>query len=134
MAGLVSFEINPGSIIGALGSLIDELFTSDEERMAAKHKLVEMEQQGRLAQIEVNKIEAASSSIFVAGWRPFIGWVCGCGVGWAFLGAPIAEWAVAIWSPGTTMPMLHTDGLLELVLALLGLGALRTFEKVKGAA
>ena len=83
-------------------------------------------------QIEINKIEAAHKSLFVAGWRPFIGWVCGVGLAWAFLGEPVAHWAAARWAPGMTVPIIETDALYQLVLAMLGMGGLRTFEKVKG--
>src|SRR5690606_34006090 len=60
-----------------LFELVDALFTSDEERAEARRRLLEMEQRGELAQVAVNLQEARSESLFVAGWRPFIGWSCG---------------------------------------------------------
>jgi hypothetical protein len=85
------------------------------------------------AQLEVNKVEAANPSVFVAGWRAFIGWVCGFGLGYTFLGAPILAYILTIAAPGMALPVIPTDNLMELVLAMLGLGGLRTFEKIRKA-
>lgn len=92
-------------------------------------------QQASLAQMEINKTEAAHRSLFVAGWRPFIGWVCGVGIFWAFVGHPLAQWIADLARPGLVeLPSFNTDVLLELVLAMLGMGSLRTWEKIKGVA
>lgn len=86
-------------------------------------------------QLQVNQAEAASPSVFVAGWRPAIGWVCGGALAYTYLLYPILMWAAAIWWPNLTPPKLGNDGMLyELLLGMLGLGGLRTFEKVKGVA
>ncbi|NUO80835.1 hypothetical protein HUU05_12215, partial [candidate division KSB1 bacterium] len=63
----------------AIGNVFDKLFTSDAERAQAKAVLAKIAQEPAILQAEINKIEAAHRSVFVAGWRPFIGWVCGCG-------------------------------------------------------
>lgn len=84
------------------------------------------------AQMEINKIEAAHKSIFVAGWRPFIGWVCGLGIFWAFIGQPLAAWLATAFGAEVMPPPINSDRLYELVLAMLGIGGLRTFEKLKG--
>lgn len=120
--------------VSALGNVFDQLFTSDEERAQANIVLTKIAQQPHLLQAEINKVEAAHRSIFVAGWRPFIGWICGLGVLWAFLGHPLFEWMVALKGLDIAAPRINTDHLLELVLALLGLGALRTAEKLTGRA
>lgn len=84
-------------------------------------------------QAEINKIEAASSSVFVAGWRPFIGWVCGAAIAWTYLFGPLLVWYYAFYGYDVSkLPIIPTDSLFELVLAMLGLGGLRTFEKLKG--
>jgi len=70
--------------------------------------------------------------VFVAGWRPFIGWVCGCGFLWAFIGQPLFEWAVKLNGLTIEPPHLLTDNLMEIVIAMLGMGTLRTFEKLQG--
>lgn len=118
--------------VAALGNVFDQLFTSDEERAQAQIVLTKIAQQPHLLQAEINKVEAAHRSIFVAGWRPFIGWICGLGILWAFIGHPLFEWIVALKSLDVVPPSINTDHLLELVLALLGLGALRTAEKLTG--
>jgi hypothetical protein len=126
------------ALLPALGTLIDRLIP---DRAAAERAKAEMEQQlvtaanqAALAQVEVNKIEAAHSSVFVAGWRPSIGWVCAAGLAWAFVLAPIASWALVVLGIKADLPAIHTDYLLELVLAMLGIGGLRTFEKLRGVA
>ena len=61
--------------IEAIGNVLDKLFTSDDEKLSRQEALARLAQQPAMAQIEINKIEAAHRSVFVAGWRPFIGWV-----------------------------------------------------------
>jgi len=126
------------ALLPALGTLIDRLIP---DRAAAEKAKAEMEQQlvtaanqAALAQVEVNKVEAAHSSVFVAGWRPSIGWVCAAGLAWAFVLAPIASWVLVVLGIKAELPAIHTDYLLELVLAMLGIGGLRTFEKLRGVA
>lgn len=80
---------------------------------------------------ETNKIEAAHSSIFVAGWRPFIGWVCGFALAFNYLVRPFWMWAVAVWWPEAPVPPSLDEMLWELMFGMLGMGGLRTFEKVK---
>ncbi|MEO0412610.1 MAG: 3TM-type holin [Pseudomonadota bacterium] len=120
--------------VTALGNVFDKLFTSDEERAQATIVLTKIAQKPHLLQAEINKIEAAHRSIFVAGWRPFIGWICGLGVFWSFIGHPLFEWIVVLRGLEVTPPQIDADHLLELVLAMLGLGALRTAEKLTGRA
>lgn len=87
------------------------------------------------AQISTNQEEAKSSSVFVAGWRPFIGWVCGMALAYTYLGYPLLLWILSVWKPELTPPKLGNDGMLyELLFGMLGLGGLRTFEKYKGVA
>lgn len=85
-----------------------------------------------VAQTEVNKIEASSSSFFVSGWRSFIGWVCGVGLGFAFVVKPVADWLVAIWYPKVVLPQLSVAELSFLTANMLGFSAVKTFEKIKG--
>lgn len=120
--------------VTAIGNVFDKLFTSEEERQQAEQILQKIRQEPALVQAEINKIEAAHRSVFVAGWRPFIGWVCGVGFGWAFVLQPLIAWVVAIQGLAVTPPELATDDMMELVIALLGLGVMRTFEKARGRA
>ena len=86
-------------------------------------------------QLSVNQAEAATGSLFIGGWRPFLGWICGCAMAYTYLAYPLLMWAGALWFPAIKPPLLGNDGMLyELLFGMLGLGALRTFEKVKGVA
>lgn len=95
-------------------------------------KLLEMEFLSEKAQSDINVFEAQHKSLFVAGWRPFIGWICGIGVFYHFIGFSLLEWGVRVFSLQIEPPKINTDGLMSLVIALLGMGGLRTFEKIKG--
>ena len=83
-------------------------------------------------QAEVNKTEAASASTFVAGWRPFIGWVCGSGLALQFIIAPLVTWLAALFNHPVRFPELDGGTLLTLLFGMLGLGGMRTFEKING--
>lgn len=121
------------------GKVIDRLWPDPTQRDLAKLELFKLQQSGDLAQIagqlEINKAEAANSNVFVSGWRPAIGWVCGAALAYTYLLYPLLMWAGALWFPSIKPPPLGNDGMLyELLLGMLGLGGLRTFEKVKGVA
>lgn len=125
---------NIASPIEAVGNVFDKLFTSDAERAQAEAVLEKLRQHPAALQVELNKIEAAHRSVFVAGWRPAVGWICAAGVGWAYLGHPLFLWAAALWAPGVQPPEIQIDSLFELVLAMLGMAGLRSFEKTTGRA
>ncbi len=86
------------------------------------------------AQTDVNKVEASSTSLFVSGWRPGVGWVCTAGVAWSFVVKPLLDWVLAIVAPGVHTPVIASGDLLNLLLGLLGMGALRSYDKMKGTA
>lgn len=126
-----------GPIASGLFGLIDKLFTSDDERMAAKLKVLELEKSGELAQIAVNAQEAQHDSIFVAGWRPFIGWVCGLAFTWAFLLYPMLSFFVVAFGLSadlTLVPDLDLNAMMPVLMGMLGLGAMRSWEKKEGVA
>lgn len=112
--------------ITAIGKVFDELFTSEEEKQQAVFVLERLKQEPAKLQVELNKVEAQHRSLFVAGWRPAVGWVCAAGLATAFVVNPWMQWS------GYEAVNLPLDVILELVLAMLGMGALRTFEKIKG--
>ena len=126
----------------AVAPIVDKLVSliPDSNARAKAKEEFELELQRAVArasemQVEVNKIEAGHASVFVAGWRPFIGWMCGVGILWAFVGQPVSLWAIQVFGLNVaTLPDVQTGYLLELVLAMLGMGTLRSFEKVKGVA
>ena len=118
-------------VVEGVGDVLDRLFTSDEERAKLALARLEIERLPALKQIEVNLAEATHRSVFVAGWRPAIGWVCALALVWAFLLQPVATWAITVFGLSMPVPMIVTDHLFELVLAMLGMAGLRTFEKTK---
>jgi hypothetical protein len=100
--------------------------------MDHQYRMAKVEQEPNMAQIEVNKIEAAHSSIFVSGWRPFIGWICGISLAWKFLVSNLVLIIISLSGvKGFVMPEIGAGELMPLVLALLGLGGLRTYEKTR---
>ena len=125
------------SAVSSIFGIVDKMVPDKDAAAKMKHELeVQMlgiQAQLQNGQIEINKIEAASQNLFVAGWRPFIGWVCGIGIFWHFIGYDFASWIIALGGWDVVVPKLvGTDTLMELVLAMLGLAGYRTFEKVKG--
>jgi len=130
-----------GDIIGAVGKIADDLITTDEEKakLALENRKLDIEeakvqQAGDLAQIEVNKEEAKSASLFVSGWRPFIGWTCGVACAWNWLGLSLVDTAARIAGHPLTLKAASLEEMMPVMLGLLGLGGLRTFEKVREVA
>lgn len=119
-----------------VANIIDRFVETDEEKQAAEIIKAKMMMQPSLAQIELNKIEAGHRSIFVAGWRPFIGWVCGFALLWHFILFDMLTWVTVNFFPRVTaLPQLTgTETLVTVMLSLLGLGAMRTVEKFGGRA
>jgi len=120
-------------LIDPVGRIIDDVITTSEERENAKLRLAKLNLEPYLEQIRVNAAEAASPNLFVSGWRPFIGWVCGTVLVWNYIIAPMIHWIVLM--VGAEVPVIPTLGINELMpvlMGLLGLGGLRTFEKYKG--
>lgn len=85
-------------------------------------------------QLDINRAEAASPSTFTAGWRPFIGWVCGAACAWNWIGLPVARFGLAYFGHPITLGAADLSDMWPLLMGMLGLGGLRTFEKVKGVA
>lgn len=121
-----------GSVADLAGKAIDRIWPDKTEQEKAHLAAAVAIVQG---QMEVNKAEAASSSTFVAGWRPFIGWVCGSACAWNWIGLPIAK-AFLPMLAGVSLTVAPADlsEMLPVLMGMLGLGGLRTFEKTKGVA
>ena len=115
--------------IDAIGSALDKVLTSDEERLKAQFALERLRQHPAELQAALNKLEAKHRSLFVAGWRPCIGWIGALGLANVCLFNPWLQWLT-----GLSGPILPAESLMELVIALLGLGTLRTVEKMGGKA
>lgn len=122
------------TLTSLLGEVLEGLSGDRKTRAEQALKLLEAARAEAEAQLQVNRAEAAHRSVFVAGWRPFIGWVGGLGVAYAFLLHPAAQALLAVHSPDLLplLPVFPMDHLLELLFGMLGLGGLRTFEKVRG--
>lgn len=130
-------------LIPVLGNLLDRIFPDQKAAAEAKLEVMRMAQAGELAQldaevklitgqIEVNKVEAANQSLFVAGWRPAIGWVCGAAFAFKFILGPAAVVVMAMAGHPITLPEFDFTEMSTILMGMLGLGALRTVEKVKG--
>lgn len=124
------------SILEIGAKLLDKVIPDKDAREKAQAELIKAAQdqdfQLALAQIRVNEEEAKSENLFKSGWRPAIGWICVFGLFYNFVLYNILLWAVATFQLPIIPPALMSDILMELVFALLGLGSLRTFEKIKG--
>jgi hypothetical protein len=127
-----------GEGVEHVASGLDKLFTSDDERLSRAEAMARLKSKPNEVMGEISKIEAASSSLLSSGWRPFIGWVCGVSLGMYF----IPQYATGAYmfidtyvSTGEIIEYpVEPKAVLELVFSLLGLGALRTAEKINGAA
>ena len=120
------------SVVGVVDNVLDKFVEDKDLRAKLIHELKTQVQRANLAQIDVNKEQAKHPSIFVAGARPAIMWICAFGLGWQFVFQPICLWVLAIWATDVVMPIIPTEGLMTLTLSLLGLGGMRSFEKTKG--
>lgn len=135
-----------GGLVQAVGSVLDDLVTTDKERLDAQIELQKLGIEAQKVdaglaqgQLDVNRAEAAHGSVFVSGWRPAVGWTCVAGLAYNFLARPFLLWAWALfqasgWVPAdlSAPPPVDVEALLVLLGGILGLGVYRTAEKVKG--
>ena len=121
--------------VEAIGNVLDKLFTSKDEKLTHEEVRMRLFLKPGIAQVELNKLEAQHRSRFVAGWRPFIGWVCGIALAYNFIVRDIIAWILRINYPLVEPPPeLAMEHLLTVLMGMLGLGGLRTYEKIKGKA
>jgi hypothetical protein len=141
MSGLLD-ATGIGSVADLVGTVIDKIWPDPTEAAKAKLALLQLQQTGELAQltaasdlakgqISTNTAEAGNESIFIAGWRPFIGWACGVAFGYAFVGQPLLVFIAGVAGLHVDTPKLDLDGMMPVLLGMLGLGAMRTVEKVQ---
>jgi hypothetical protein len=131
MAGLVNVDV--GSVLSGIGSLAKDLrvaFTGKDP--ALDMKLLEIEQAAQKAQVDVNLAEAQNPNLFVSGWRPAVGWVCAFALTWYFILAPLLTWTLSAFGVSSTIPAFDTSELMSLLMALLGVGAMRSYDKSQG--
>lgn len=117
-------------IIEKLLDFIPDPAQRQRAELEMQAKLMELSAQQAQQQSEVNKAEAANENLFVSGWRPAIGWVCAAAFAWNYVGFPVIEWLLVVLNVHTAPLKPVMDGnLMELTLGMLGLGAMRTFDK-----
>lgn len=125
----------PG-LMPIVGDVLKRFLPEDKEARAEAERALEASlathlAQIDLAQLEINRTEAAHRSVFVAGWRPFIGWTCGVAIGWTYVAQPFLTFALAHFGMLAELPVLDLSQMMPLLMGMLGLGGLRTFEKFK---
>jgi len=125
-------------LIGPISTLLDKVIPDADERHRLAFEISTLaEKQAHeiaQAQIAVNREEAASHSIFIAGWRPMVGWVCCAGLATNYLLVPVCNFILTITESPITVPPLDLSEMMPVLLGMLGLGSLRTWEKTKGVA
>ena len=131
LGGISGLAPVAGKLLEVVAPIVDRLVPDPERKNQLMVELLNALAKFDVAQLEVNKAEAENPSLFVAGWRPFIGWILGFGVAYSFLLAPLIGGVVSIWKPGFVLPAVD-DHLWELIFAMLGMGALRSFDKLRG--
>ena len=128
------------AILNVGNTLIDRLIPDKTAAAAAKAQLVQMQVAGDLDQIKgqlsVDQTEAGSQSIFVAGWRPFVGWACGAAFCYVYILQPMVQFALVACKVNfdlSKIPSLDIADMMPVLLGMLGLGAMRSYDKVNGA-
>jgi len=125
-------KIFGGDTLKTVGNVIDDLHFSGEEKEKLKLQMQEIDAKLKEKQLDINKAEASHKSIFVSGWRPFLGWVSGLSIGYVYLFQPILDMILQMFDVKVDWVVLDLGQLMPLVLGMLGLGGLRSFEKAKG--
>ena len=125
------------ALIAPVTGLLDKFIPDADQKAKLAHEIATMSekhaQELAKGQLEINKAEASHKSIFVAGWRPFIGWTCGIALAWHFVLQPLIMFLSVLF--GLTLPELPAfdmGSLMTVLMGMLGLGGLRTYEKQKG--
>jgi len=119
-------------LINPVSKILDKLVVDKDLKVKLEHEIKTEIQRANLAQIDVNKAEAQHRSIFVAGWRPFIAWNCGIAISYHFLLQPIIVFVLSANGITYDLPEFDMGSLMTIVLGILGLGGMRSYEKTKG--
>ena len=126
-----------GPMIAGISGILDRVLPkklTDGEKQQFELEMAKLDWQNVLGQLEINKQEAAHESIFVSGWRPFVGWVCGSALAWNFVIEPLLVFAGHVAGADILpIPTLDSATLMPVLMGMLGLGAYRTYEKVQDA-
>jgi len=124
------------SLIGPISSLLDKFVVDKDQKNLLAHRIATMAERHAhdlaKGQLEVNKVEAAHNNMFVAGWRPAVGWICAMGMAGNFIIIPMANFVLALAESTVSIPLIALSEMMPVLLGMLGLGAMRTVEKAKG--
>jgi hypothetical protein len=124
------------AILPVVGNVLDRIIPdkagNEKARLEMEKALLDAATKGQLGQLEINKIEAQSSSLFKSGWRPGVAWICVAAMGFHFIVAPVVNWIGLLTGNVLPLPEFDMDALLYVLGSLLGIGALRTYEKKSG--
>ena len=126
-----------GKLVDPVSNILDKVVEDKDQKAKLAHEIATMAerhaQELARGQIEINKEEAKSRNIFIAGWRPFVGWTCGLALFWHFLGFPVTLFITGWFNlQHPPLPEFDMQSLMTVLLGMLGLGGMRTFEKFKG--
>jgi len=120
------------TLTGVAGKVLDKFVQDKDLKAKLDHELNMAFHEANLAQTEINKVEAASQSMFVAGWRPFVGWTCGVALMYHFLLLPLLHFILKATGNEVELPEFDFSHLSTILMGMLGLGGLRTYEKLRG--
>ena len=125
-------------LIGPVTGLLDKFIEDKDQKNALAHEIATLAQKeahkNAALQLEVNKIEAAHASIFVSGWRPALGWVCTMGMFGNFITIPFSNFVLALIGYDIVIPLVQLETMMPVLMGMLGLGAMRSYEKTKQVA
>ena len=120
-------------LIGPITGLLDKFIEDKDQKAALAHEIATMSQkyaqESALAQIEINKVEAAHPSLFVSGWRPAVGWCCVFAMAGNFIIIPFSNFVLALLDQNVIIPLVPLDTMMPVLMGMLGLGAMRSYEK-----
>ena len=123
------------NLVGPVTGLLDKFIEDKDQKAMLAHKIATMSEEHHQelmkGQLEVNKTEAAHSSIFVSGWRPFIGWTCGLGMFGNFITIPFSNFVLALIGMDIVIPLVPLETMMPVLMGMLGLGAMRSYEKTR---
>ena len=123
------------ALIGPVTGLLDKFIEDKDQKAALAHEIATMSQKYAQeiakGQMAINEVEAAHKSLFVSGWRPFIGWTCGLGMFGNFITIPFSNFVLALLELDIVIPLVPLDTMMPVLMGMLGLGAMRTFEKTR---
>ena len=125
-------------LVGPVTGLVSEFIEDRDQANKLAHEIATLAEKQHhaevMAQVEVNKTEAAHKSLFVAGWRPAIGWICGLGMLSNFIVVPMTNFGLALAGSPIVVPLIELETMMPVLLGMLGHGGMRSFEIVKGRA